>query len=119
MKKSIDKKGIALLLGGIGVTTLGVVMAKKASLKCAQIVKEHENAVAMIEDCAERCTEEEYSEADRISDTAINNAQTGIKLIKLYAIPGLSIVAGGCMVLKGTKHIIRMRQIEKMAELYL
>ncbi len=73
--------------GVVGVVVSGV-MACKATTKLSDILDESKETVEKIHDCIENGEmelAEEYTSEDAKKDLTITYAQTGIKLIKLYA----------------------------------
>ena len=78
---------IFLAVGVVG-TVASAVMACKATLKVNDILaesKEQVDAVHTLKDNKELAEEKGYSEQDSKKDLAIIYAQTGVKLVKLYA----------------------------------
>jgi len=91
----LNVKNVLLGAVGLGATVAGVVMMKKASIKATGILKEHQNNVVLIEECAATQPEEAYSEEDHDSDLKINTIQTAVKLVTNYTLPFITIVIGG------------------------
>lgn len=86
---------ILVTVGAIG-TVAGTVMACKATLKVNEVLKEHKETSNKIHEVLEN-PEIEYNEKDCKKDLAVNYAQTGVKLAKLYGpsvlVLGLSITS--------------------------
>ena len=76
---------ILVVAGVVGVVTSGV-MACKATTKLSGILEESKNNVDTIHNYVEeKGFSEKYTEEDSKKDLTIVYAQTGIKLVKLYA----------------------------------
>lgn len=107
--KNIKNKGLALVISGIGITVAGAFMTSKANIKAKDIMKEHLENKAIIEECAEKYSEEKYSEEDKLKDIKLNNTQTVVKLVKAFAPPiGMTIV-GGITTIKGIKELTKYK----------
>lgn len=103
---TVQKHGpeILAVVGTTGVV-VGAVMACKATTKISKITKAHKKAMDEIHDAE---ITEEYTEKDKQKDTAITYAQTGMKLVKLYApAAGLITLSLGCLL--GSNQILRKR----------
>lgn len=72
-----------LVIGGVIGMTAAAVMACKATTKASDILKEKDEEMRQIEECA--ADVEDYSEDDKAKDTIIVYAKTGVKFAKLYA----------------------------------
>lgn len=73
-----------LMVAGVVGTVASTVLACKATLKVNEILEEKKNTIDAIHTCLENETIE-YAEEDSKKDLTILYAQTGIKLVKLYA----------------------------------
>lgn len=73
-----------LMVAGIAGTVASTVLACKATTKVSKILEEKNETVNQIHQCLES-EEIEYTEEDSKKDLTIVYAQTGVKLIKLYA----------------------------------
>lgn len=73
-----------LMVAGVVGTVASTVLACKATLKVNEILEEKKNTIDAIHTCLENETIE-YTEEDSKKDLTILYAQTGIKLVKLYA----------------------------------
>ena len=100
-----------LVAAGIVGTVTSAVMACKATTKLSTIMEEHDNNIETLRGYVE--TEgysDEYTEEDGKKDTVIMYAQTGLKVVKLYApaviLGGLSITS----ILAG-HNILRKRNV--------
>ena len=69
---------------GIAGTVASTVMACKATTKVSKILEEKNNTVEKIHECLED-KDIQYTEEDCKKDLTIVYAQTGVKLLKLYA----------------------------------
>lgn len=103
---------IFLAVGVVG-TVASAVMACKATTKVSDILaesKEQVDAVHTLKENKELAQEKGYSEEDSKKDLALIYAQTGVKLVKLYA---PSVILGalsiGCTV--ASHNIMRKRNI--------
>ena len=75
-----------LIVAGVVGTVASAVMACKATTKLSTVLEEHRKDV----DAVHKCSEDEdlkadYSLDDAKKDLTIIYAQTGVKLVKLYA----------------------------------
>lgn len=87
-----------LTAAGIVATGAGTVLACKATLKAAKVVKEHKEKMAEIEEAreivvAENCEEEYPAEAAKI-EAVQTCVKTIAKITKIYAIPVALIIGG-------------------------
>lgn len=73
-----------LMVAGIAGTVASTVMACKATTKVSKIIEEKNTTIEQIHTCLEDKTVE-YTEDDSKKDLTIVYAQTGLKLVKLYA----------------------------------
>ena len=73
-----------LMIAGIAGTVASTVMACKATTKVSKIIEEKNTTIEQIHTCLEDKTVE-YTEDDSKKDLTIVYAQTGLKLVKLYA----------------------------------
>lgn len=87
---------ILFISGAVG-TVVSTVVACRATTKMSKIIDEHNTTMDAIHSCGEEgeLCGEEYTEDDAQKDTLITYAQTGFKIVKLYApaviISGLSL----------------------------
>lgn len=113
MLNSIKKNaGLVMVATGIGVTTVGVICAKKSGIKAKELMREHAENVKVIEECANTLPEEQYSEQDKINDTNINNVQTTLKIIKVCSIPVMITLVGIGITIKGIRKTYLMKQLQ-------
>lgn len=73
-----------LMVAGVVGTVASTVLACKATLKVNEVLEEKRKTIDAIHTCLENETIE-YTEEDSKKDLTILYAQTGIKLVKLYA----------------------------------
>lgn len=97
-----------LLVAGIAGTVASTVLACKATTKAGKILEEKNHMIEQIHTCVER-EDIEYTVEDSKKDLTITYAQTGVKLLKLYApaialgtLSIVSIVAGHNILKKRT-----------------
>lgn len=97
-----SKNAIGVFVGTCAALT-GVILFGKAKIKCKEVMIDHQTTKNVIEQCASN-EEYEYTEEDRTNDHYINNVQTSIKIVKLYAIPSIMLLLGfGVMILNTFK----------------
>ena len=102
-KLSVVKHGPQfMIIGGVAATVVGAVMACKATLKLSDILDESKDTLDKIH-MVENSHNEEYSEEDAVKDKTIVYVQTGVKLIKNYALPMAVMGAGITSILAGNK----------------
>lgn len=109
-----NKKALGLLAGGIAGLTVGLVLRKKAKLKCGEIMKEFVQNQEIIEQAAE--SSENYTEEDKQQDITINKTQTAIGIIKAYTPCYAAMVVGGCMAINGAFKIYKEVNINEVVE---
>ena len=98
-----------LMVAGIAGTIASTVMACKATLKVNEILEEKDETVKKINMCLES-SEYDYTEEDKNKDLTIAYAQTGVKLLKLYAPAiGLGVLSIGAIV--AGHNILKKRNI--------
>lgn len=101
---------ILAVAGTVGVVTSGV-MACKATTKLSTIIDEHHDNVNEIHDyIEENGFSDKYTEKDSNKDLTIVYAQTGVKLVKLYA-PSVILGTISLAAMLGSNHILRKRNI--------
>lgn len=101
-KKIINQTGLKikkhspeiLMVAGIVGTVTAAVGACRATLKATEIFNEKNANTDIIHKCLEEKSEK-YSEEDAKKDLTIVYAQTGVKLVKLYA---PSVILGGVSI---------------------
>ena len=98
-----------LMVTGIVGTVAGTVLACKATTKVNDILKEKEDTVEKIHQCLES-DEYEYTVEDSKKDLTIVYAQTGAKLVKLYA-PAVAVSALSITSIVTGHHILKKRNI--------
>ena len=102
-KLSVVKHGPQfMIIGGVAATVVGAVMACKATLKLSDILDESKDTLDKIH-MVENSNNEEYTEEDAVKDKTIVYVQTGVKLIKNYALPMAVMGAGIASILAGNK----------------
>lgn len=117
----ISKRSPEILMVVGAVTFVGtVIVACKQTLKCEEVLDEHQRKMDEIENCLEitaerleteeEVTEPEYTEKDAKKDKAIAFAQTGWEFAKIYApavlLGAVSITCFGCSF-----HIMKKRNL--------
>lgn len=110
MKAKKHSPEILVGAGVVGVVA-SAVMACKATTKLSGILDEGKNQVEQIHGYIEKNGfSEKYTEEDSKKDLAIVYAQTGVKLVKLYA---PAVVLGGVSIaaILGGHNILRKRNI--------
>lgn len=107
LNKIKENKGVLIATGGIGVTIAGVVLMKKASLKCTKILEEHRESMETIEECIKEVDPSLYTEEDVENDRKIVNVQTTIKMVRNYALPATLTIIGGCTLVNGLVKIYK------------
>lgn len=101
-----------LMVAGIAGTVVSTVMACKATTKVGQILDETKATVDIIHGGMENGNVEghEYTQEDGKRDLTIVYAQTGVKLLKLYA-PAIVLGAVSIASIVGGHHILKKRNI--------
>ena len=117
IKKIINQAGLKikkyspeiLMVAGIVGTVTAAVTACKATLKVKDVMSEKEELQNDIHKCLEN-PDVDYTEEDGKKDLTTVYAQTGVKLIKLYA---PSVILGGASIasIKKKKKILKKRNI--------
>lgn len=101
-KKIINRTGLKikkhspeiLMVAGIVGTVTAAVGACRATLKAVEVFNEKDANTDIVHRCLEEKTDK-YSEEDAKRDLTVVYAQTGVKLVKLYA---PSIILGGVSI---------------------
>ena len=78
-----------LMVAGIGGTVVSTVLACKATLKVNEVINEKNNNINNVHVCLED-ENVDYTVEDSKKDLTIIYAQTGVKLVKLYA-PAIAV----------------------------
>lgn len=107
------KKHSPEILAAVGVVGVvgSAVMACKATTKLSDIMEESKNNIEMIHDYVEKNGfSEQYTEQDSKKDLTIIYAQTGVKLVKLYA-PSVILGALSITSLLASNNILRKRNV--------
>lgn len=97
-----------LIVAGVVGTVASAVMACKATTKLSTVLEEHKKDVNAVHECSEN--EEikaDYSQEDAKKDLTIIYAQTGAKLVKLYA-PAIALSITSIVA---SNNILRKRNV--------
>ena len=100
-----------LIVAGVVGTVASAVMACKATTKLSMVLEEHKKDVNAVHECSEN--EEikaDYSQEDAKKDLTIIYAQTGVKLVKLYA-PAIALGALSITSIVASNNILRKRNV--------
>ena len=101
---------ILVAVGIVGVV-VSAVMACKATTKVNDILENTKKDLANVHECAEnKELAKSYSENDKQKDLAIIYAQTGFKLVKLYA-PSVILGVLSISSIITSNHILRQRNV--------
>lgn len=100
-----------LIVAGVVGTVASAVMACKATTKLSTVLEEHKKDV----DAVHKCSEDEdlkadYSQDDAKKDLTIIYAQTGVKLVRLYA-PAIALGALSLTGIVASNNILRKRNV--------
>ena len=101
-----------LITAGVIGTVASAVMACKATTKLSDILEDSKEQINQVHNFLEddRISESQYSKEDGNKDLAIIYAQTGIKLVKLYA-PAVALGALSITGIVASNNILRKRNI--------
>lgn len=101
-----------LITAGVIGTVASAVMACKATTKLSDILEDSKEQINQVHNFLEdeRIPESQYSKEDSNKDLAIIYAQTGIKLVKLYA-PAVALGALSITGIVASNSILRKRNI--------
>ena len=101
-----------LITAGVIGTVASAVMACKATTKLSDILEDSKEQINQVHNFLEdeRIPESQYSKEDSNKDLAIIYAQTGIKLVKLYA-PAVALGALSITGIVASNNILRKRNI--------
>jgi hypothetical protein len=100
-----------LMAAGIAGTIVGTVLACKATTKVNEILEEKNKMVDDVHTCLEDETyKDKYTEEDGKKDLTVIYAQTGVKLIKLYA-PAVGVMALSFASIIAGHKILKKRNI--------
>lgn len=111
-RNSVVKHSPEILMGvGIVGVITATVWACKATTKLSKILEENRDTVDKINQVAnDESVGDKYTEEDARNDLMITHVQTGVKILKLYAIPAaICFTSIGCLV--GSHYILRNRLI--------
>lgn len=100
-----------LIVAGVVGTVASAVMACKGTTKLSTVLEEHKKDVNAVHECSEN--EEikaDYSQEDAKKDLTIIYAQTGVKLVKLYA-PAIALGALSITSIVASNNILRKRNV--------
>ena len=101
-----------LVVAGVAGVVVSTVMACKATLKLISVKEEAEESINKIHKVIENpeSVAEDYTEEDSKRDLSIVYAQTGIKLVKLYA-PSIILGTLSITAIMTSNNILRKRNI--------
>ena len=100
-----------MVVAGVAGVVVSAVLACKATTKLSTILDGTKEELDSIHNCMEdESIAENYSKEDGKKDLAIVYAQTGIKLVKLYA-PAVMIGALSITSILASNHILRKRNV--------
>ena len=101
-----------LITAGVIGTVASAVMACKATTKLSDILEDSKEQINQVHNFLEddKIPESQYSKEDGNKDLAIIYAQTGIKLVKLYA-PAVALGALSITSIVASNSILRKRNI--------
>lgn len=101
-----------LITAGVIGTVASAVMACKATTKLSDILEDSKEQINQVHNFLEddKIPESQYSKEDGNKDLAIIYAQTGIKLVKLYA-PAVALGALSITGIAASNSILRKRNI--------
>lgn len=106
----IKKYSPEILMGvGIAGTVASTVLACKATTKVSKVLEEKNDTIAAIHTCLEEGTLG-YTEEDSKKDLTIVYAQTGLKLVKLYA-PAVAVGALSIASIVSGHRILKARNV--------
>ena len=100
-----------LIVAGVVGTVASAVIACKATTKLSMVLEEHKKDVNAVHECSEN--EEikaDYSQEDAKKDLTIIYAQTGVKLVKLYA-PAIALGALSITSIVASNNILIKRNV--------
>lgn len=100
-----------LIVAGVVGTVASAIMVCKATTKLSTVLEEHKKDVNAVHECSEN--EEikaDYSQEDAKKDLTIIYAQTGVKLVKLYA-PAIALGALSITSIVASNNILRKRNV--------
>lgn len=98
-----------LMVAGVVGTVTSAVMACKATAKAFDILEEHNDQMEKINEVV-AMDRDDYTEEDHKKDTVIVYAQTGVKLVKLYA-PAVVFGALSLSCIISSNNILRKRNV--------
>lgn len=100
-----------LIVAGVIGTVASTVLACKATTKLSTILDESKNDIEAIHKCSEdEKMADQYSQEDAKKDLAIVYAQTGLKVVKLYA-PAIALGALSITSIVASNQILRKRNV--------
>lgn len=115
------KKYSPEILLGVGITGVvgSTILACTATLKAEEILDEHAERLAHIEECVELCheageDEEEYSIQEEKRDRRNLTVKTVGKFVRLYG-PSATLMAASIGCILGAHHILAKRNVALMA----
>lgn len=97
------------LAAGIGTIVVGLVLACRATIKAEKIAEEAKEKLELVEQVSEDETKKDiYTEEDHKTDKLIIYAQTGVKLLRVYA-PAIVVETLGILAVCKGHNILRQR----------
>jgi len=112
------KKYSPEILIGVGITGIvgSSVLACKATLKCEELLDEHDTKMAKVKECMELAEQNKlsYTEEDIKKDILVIKTQTVVNFIKLYG-PAFTLMIFSIFCILGAHRIIRKRNIALIA----
>lgn len=100
-----------LIIAGVTGTVVSTVLACKATTKLSKVLEEHKKDVDAVHECADNeKLKDEYTTDDAKKDLTIIYAQTGVKIVKLYA-PAVVLGALSLTSIIASNNILKKRNI--------
>lgn len=100
-----------LIIAGVTGTVVSTVLACKATTKLTKVLEEHKSDVDAVHKCTDdEKLKDEYTTDDAKKDLTIIYAQTGVKIVKLYA-PAVVLGALSLTSIIASNNILKKRNI--------
>ena len=118
LKTAVSKGGLKIkkyspeILMVVGITGVvgAAVLACKATLKCEDLIDEHDGKMKIVQEVREKFDEEKYSDENYKKDILVVKTQTAVNFVKLYG-PSVTLGIASIACILGAHNIMKKRNV--------